>query len=222
MGENVPEERIILIINLINIFKGIIVKFKNIFLALLIVFSTMQNVLAKEASMKFEIQLPEFLKIETVTSAVLTANITDKTGNLYAPLSSKFKVISNCSETKTLYLKSNSFTENGLEESMFEMGGQVYIAFTNVSAKPRSEALINCKMGTHSKYSPGVVAYPITSIIGAKTQYQHGQGKYKVFINNGNTDILVNIGSHVLKNSFDKNDPHGFYQATLSLTESEI
>ena len=180
------------------------------------------GVRAESASLNFSVELPGYFQISNLTSPVLNAHITDKTGNLYAPLSSKFKVISNCSETKTLYLKSNSFTENGLEESMFEMGGQVYIAFTNVSAKPRSEALINCKMGTHSKYSPGVVAYPITSIIGAKTQYQHGQGKYKVFINNGNTDILVNIGSHVLKNSFDKNDPHGFYQATLSLTESEI
>ncbi len=181
-----------------------------------------QNVFAKDASMDFELMFPEFLKIETVTSAILTANITDKTGNMYAPISSKFKVISNCSETKTLYLKSNSVTENGNEESMFEMGGQVYIAFTNVSTKPRSEALANCKMGTHPKLSPGVVAYPITSIIGAEAQYQHGQGKYKVFINNGRTDILVNIGSNVLKNSFDKNDPKGFYQATLSLTESEI
>ena len=197
-------------------------KIKNILIALFMAFTTINTGFAKEASMDFEVLLPEFLKIETVTSAVLTANITDKTGNLYAPLSSRFKVVSNCNETKTLYLKSNSITESGYEESMFEMGGQVYIAFTNVSVKPRSEALANCKMGTHPKYSPGVVAYPITSIIGAKTQYQHGQGKYKVFIDNGKTNILVNIGSHVLKNSFDKNDPHGFYQATLSLTESEI
>ena len=105
---------------------------------------------------------------------------------------------------------------------MFEMGGRVYIAFTNMSTKPRSEALANCKMGTHPKYSSGVVAYPVTSIIGAKNQYQHGEGKYKIYIENGTTDILVNIGSHVLRNSFDTNDPKGFYQATLSLTESEI
>lgn len=203
-------------------FKGIIVKIRNIFIALFLAILSIQGAFAQEARMDFEVFLPEILKIETVTSAVLTANITDKTGNLYAPISSRFKVISNCNETKTLYLKSNSITENGNEESMFEMGGQVYVAFTNVSEKPRSEALANCKMGTHPKYSPGVVAYPITSIIGAKTQYMHGQGKYKVYINNGKTDILVNIGSHVLRNSFDKNDPHGFYQATLSLTESEI
>lgn len=203
-------------------FVGIIVKIRNIFIVLFILFLGIQNAFAKEASMDFCIEFPEFLKIETVTSAILTANITDKTGNLYAPLSSRFKVVSNCRETRTLYLKSNSITENGSEESMFEMGGQVYVAFTNVSTKPRSEALANCKMGTHPKYSPGVVAYPITSIIGAKTQYQHGQGRYKVFINNGKTDILVNVGSNVLKNSFDKNDPRGFYQATLSLTESDI
>ena len=185
-------------------------------------FMGITNAFAKEASMDFELEFPEFLRIQTVTSPVLIANITDKTGNLYAPLSSRFKVISNSSKTKTLYLKSTSITENGNEESMFEMGGRVYIAFTNMSTKPRSEALANCKMGTHPKYSCGVVAYPVTSIIGAKNQYQHGEGKYKIYIENGTTDILVNIGSHVLRNSFDTNDPKGFYQATLSLTESEI
>lgn len=211
-----------LVIDFANIVKGIIVNFKNIILALLMFFIGIQNAFAKEAAMDFMVELPEFLKIETVTSPILVANITDKTGNLYAPLSSRFKVTSNSSEPKVLYLKSNAITEDGVEESMFEMGGRVYVAFTNMSDRPRTEALVNCKMGTHPKYSPGVVAYPITSIIGTKVQYLHGQGKYKVFINNGKTDILVNIGSHVLKDSFDRNDPHGFYQATLVLTESEI
>ena len=197
-------------------------KIKNIFIVLFMFLTCIQGAFAKEAKMDFEIVLPEYLRIETVTSAVVTASITDKTGNMHAPISSRFKVISNSSEPKTLYLKSNSITKGGFEESMFEYGGQVYIAFTNVSSKPTSEALVNCKMGTHPKYSPGVVAYPITSIIGAKTEYMQGKGKYKVFINNGITNILVNIGSHVLRNSFDKHDPRGFYQATLSLTESEI
>ncbi len=197
-------------------------KIKNIIIVFFVMFMGITNAFAKEASMDFELEFPEFLRIQTVTSPVLIANITDKTGNLYAPLSSRFKVISNSSKTKTLYLKSTSITENGNEESMFEMGGRVYIAFTNMSTKPRSEALANCKMGTHPKYSSGVVAYPVTSIIGAKNQYQHGEGKYKIYIENGTTDILVNIGSHVLRNSFDTNDPKGFYQATLSLTESEI
>lgn len=199
-----------------------IVKIFNIILAIFLFLINVSSAYAKSKSMDFEIKLEEFLRIETVTSAVLMANITDKTGNLYSPLSSRFKVISNCSEQKTLYLKSESITENGNEQSMFEQGGRVYIAFTNVNNKPRSEALANCKMGTHPKYSPGVVAYPVTSIMGAKSEYQRGQGKYKVFINNGTTNILVNVGSHVLRNSFDSNDPRGFYQATLSLTESEI
>ena len=112
--------------------------------------------------------------------------------------------------------------ENGNQDSMFQMGSQVYIAFTHVNKKPTSEALINCKMGTHPKYSPGVVAYPITSIFGAKNEYRRDINRYQILINNGVTDILVNVGSFVLPNSFDKNDPRGFYQATLSLTESEI
>lgn len=204
-------------------FEGIItVQLKNIFLAVVMAITSLVPVFAESASMNFVIELPEYLKIETVTSPVLIANITDKTGNLYAPLSSRFKVISNSSEQKTLYLKSESITDNGIEPSMFDMGGRVYVAFTNVNNKPRSSALANCKMGTHPKYSAGVVAYPVTSIIGAKSEYQRGIGKYKIYVNNGTTDISVNVGSHVLKNSFDSNDPKGFYQATLSLTESDI
>lgn len=204
--------------------KGIIVKIKNIFIALFLAIASITPTFATSSTAQAELSLQfhEFLRIQTVTSAVLVANITDRTGNLYAPLSSRFRVISNCSQPQTLYLKAEALTENGSESSMFNFGGQVYIAFTNMNKRPRSEALANCKMGTDPKYSAGVVAYPVTSILGAKSEYQKGQGKYKVFINNGTTDISVNIGAHVLKNSFDSNDPNGFYQATLSLTESEI
>ena len=203
-------------------FKGNIVKFKNIIIALFLVLTSITTCYAEEARQDFSIILSEYLKIETVTSPILMVNVTDDTGNLYTPLSSKFRVISNCQEQKTLYLKSESLTENGNEQSMFDVGGRVYIAFTNVAKQPSSDALANCKMGSHPKFSAGVVAYPVASIIGAKTRYQRGQGKYEVFINNGITDISVNIGSHVLRSSFDKNDPKGFYQATLSLTESDI
>ena len=203
-------------------FKGIVVKIKNIFIALFVAFISITNVKAESASLDFSIILPEFLKIETVTSPVLIANITDDTGNLYTPLFSRFRVISNCEEQKTLYLKAESNTENGAEPAMFQMGGRVYIAFTNSAKPPKSNALTNCKLGTHPKFSPGVVAYPITSITGAKTRYQRGRENYEVYIKNGETDIQVNIGSHVLRNSFDKNDPKGFYQATLALTESDI
>lgn len=187
----------------------------------LLFFNTLA-VLAETASMEFSLNFPEFLKIETVTSPVLTANITDSTGNLYSPLSSRFRVVSNSSETKTLYLRANTITDDGVEESMFEMNGRVYIAFSHLSNRPKVQALNNCKLGTHPKESPGVVAYPVTSIIGAKHQYQQGKGRYEVYINNGTTDVIVNVGSNVLPNSFSKNDPKGFYQATLLLTEADI
>lgn len=205
-------------------FEGNIVKFKNIFIALIMMLVCVNPSYCTNTTARADLSLdfPEFLKIQTITSAVLIANITDKTGNLYAPLSSRFRVISNSGHTQTLYLKAESLTENGNESSMFNFGSQVYIAFTNMNKRPRSEALANCKMGTDPKYSPGVVAYPITSIIGAKSDYQYGEGKYKIYVNNGTTDISVNIGSFVLRNSFDVNDPKGFYQATLSLTESDI
>ena len=77
-------------------------------------------------------------------------------------------------------------------------------------------------MGLASKDSPGVVAYPINSILGVKSKFRSDLEKYELDIENGVTTIDVNIGSHVLRNSFGKNDPMGFYQATLSITEADI
>ena len=70
--------------------------------------SALMPAFAESASADFSILLPEFVKVESVFSPVLIANITDRTGNLYAPLCSKFKVITNSSETKKLYLKANT------------------------------------------------------------------------------------------------------------------
>lgn len=202
--------------------------FKYIFFILLAIITNTSEILAETAETQnsqrvdLAVQIDEFIKIEAVENAILTANITDRTGNLYAPLISRFKVISNCSKTKTLYLKATTVTEGGNEEAMFELGGRVYIAFANLEKKPMPQALANCKMGGYSENSPGVVAYPINSIYGANHKYMSGKGKYAVYIENGITNLTVNVGQNVLRTSFGKNDPNGFYQATLSLTESDI
>ena len=154
--------------------------------------SALMPAFAESASADFSILLPEFVKVESVFSPVLIANITDRTGNLYAPLCSKFKVITNSSETKKLYLKANTVTDAGQENAMFEQGGQVYIAFANLAKIPKSQAL----------------AYV--------------RDKYEVFVKNGTSYVTVNIGSNVLKNSFAANDSKGFYQTILSLTEADI
>ena len=174
------------------------------------------------ASANFSITIPRFVKVEAVSSPVLTANITDRTGNLYTPLSTTFKVISNSAETTNLYLKANVITDGGFEEAMFEQGGRVYIAFANLANKPKSQSLANCKMGALPKDSPGIVAYPVLSVTGAKSKYLQGKGKYEVYAENGTTFVTVNVGSNVLRSSFAGNDPKGFYQAVLSLTEADI
>ena len=177
---------------------------------------------AESASMEFSINIAPYMQIQTLTSPVLIANITDKTGNLYSPLFSKFRVISNSGDTKTLYLKAHTITEHGNESAIFSSNGRIYIAFSNVNNKPTSQSLANCKYGAHPNESPGVVAYPIASIRGVKSKYVDNGGKYEVYVGNGTTDITVNLGSQVLRSSFGSNDPKGFYQATLSLTEVDI
>lgn len=92
---------------------------------------------SNSASATFSVNLPRFVKVEAVSSPVLTANITDRTGNLYSPLSTTFKVISNSTETTNLYLKANVITDGGFEEAMFEQGGRVYIAFANLANRPK-------------------------------------------------------------------------------------
>lgn len=196
---------------------------KKLILGILLFFlNTLISFAENTASMDFSVTVPSYVQIQSVTSPVLVANITDRTGNLYAPLSSKFKVITNSKNTKTLYLKANTVTDNGYEEAMFEQGGRVYIAFANLAKTPKSQALANCKMGALPKDSPGIVAYPVNSILGAEHKYVNSKNKYEVYVNNGTTFITVNVGSNVLKNSFASNDPKGFYQAVLSLTEADI
>ena len=166
--------------------------------------------------------IPEYTRITPITSPVLNANITNRSGNLQMPLSTTFRVITNSEKTQTLYLKASVNTNSGLESAMFEQGGRVYIAFANLTKIPSSSALANCKLGGIPKDSPGIVAYPITNISGAKHKYIHGKEKYEVYAENGKTDVTVNVGSNVLLSSFAANDPKGFYQAILSLTEADI
>ena len=195
---------------------------KKLFISFVMFMISTLATFAECASSDFSFTIPEYVKIEAISSPVLTANITDKTGNLYAPLSTTFRVISNSSETKRLYLKANTVTQGGFEEAMFEQGGRVYIAFANLARTPKSQSLANCKMGGMPQDSPGVVAYPVTSVTGAKSKYLPSKGKYEVLAENGTTFVTVNVGSNVLRNSFASNDPKGFYQAILSLTEADI
>lgn len=174
------------------------------------------------ASADFSITIAPYVNITPVTSPVLTAHITNRTGRLYAPLSTTFKVITNKSENTKLYLKANAITQGGYEEAMFEQGGRVYIAFSNIANTPKSQSLLNCKFGSNPKDSPGVVAYPVTSITGADVHYLKNKSRYEVTAKNGTSFVTVNIGQDALKSSFGSNDPKGFYQAVLSLTEADI
>lgn len=174
------------------------------------------------ASVDFSIQISPYVKVEPVTSPVLTAHITNRTGNLYAPLSTTFRVITNKAEDTKLYLNAHTVTQGGYEEAMFERAGRVYIAFSNIAHPPKSQSLSNCKLGSLPKESPGVVAYPITSVTGADSRYLRDKNKYEVTASNGTSLVTVNVGQNVLQTSFAANDPRGFYQAVLSLTEADI
>lgn len=177
----------------------------------------------KSSSVQMSFYIAPYTQITPVTSPVLTAHITDTTGNLYSPLSTTFRVITNSPENKALYLKAIVNTLDGCEEAMFEHGGQVYVAFANLKNMPTAHSLANCKLASEPNSSPGVVAYPITSITGTETQkYLKSKNKYELEVKGGTSFVSVNIGSNVLKTSFGGNDPRGFYQAVICLTETDI
>ena len=198
---------------------------KKVFLGILLSFAMpcfAGEVSESGMSTTMSFSIPNFTRIYPVTSPVLTANITNRTGNLHTSLSTTFRVITNADKEQTLYLKASVNTEAGMENAMFEQGGRVYIAFANLAKLPTSSSLANCKLGGIPKDSPGIVAYPVIQVRGAENKYIPSKEKYEVYINNGKTDVTVDVGSNVLRSSFASNDPRGFYQAILSLTEADI
>lgn len=197
---------------------------RYIFLFLLLLISGNSDVIAanNSASAEMSFTIQEFVQIKPVTSPVLTANITDRTGNMQAPLLAEFSVISNSPENKTLYLKSTALTEGGYEDSMFHRNGMAYIAFANITKIPTSRALNNCKNSSISINSPGVVAYPVVSVKGAQSKFNSSKNKFEISAPQGKSQVKVLIGQNVLRSSFASNDPKGFYQAVLSLTEADI
>ena len=64
-------------------------------------------------SNEFTITVPHYMHITPVTSPVLTAHITNRTGNLKTPLYTRFRVGTNAAQTQTLYLQANVTTEGG-------------------------------------------------------------------------------------------------------------
>lgn len=173
-----------------------------------------------QISTEFQIHIPKFLSIKPVTSPVLYANITNRTGNLYSPLSTTFRVVTNTPTSETLYLSGKVDTLSGREEGFFEFGGQVYLAFTYASGMVEHSDLVRCKYG--EKESKGVVAYPVLYVNGADSKFIPSKSKYEITIKNGVHDITLYIGSNVLRNSFDPSDKNGLYKAEITLTESDI
>lgn len=197
--------------------------FKLILICLSLIYNlNISSFAENSASVQFQIQVPQYIQISSVSSPVLLAYISDKTGNLSSPLRSTFKVISNTEEEKTLYLNANVVTADGYENAFFERNGDVYVAFARLAQIPKSQALINCKIGANPADSPGIVAYPIRSVDGAENKYIRAKNKYEIYIPSGITNIAVDVGTNVLKDSFADNDPRGYYQAILSLTETDM
>ena len=158
----------------------------------------------------FQVSVPEYTNIQSLTSTILTANL--RQDYVMNPLSVRYRVTTNLPETK-LYLTSKSITDGGYEYSMFECGGRQYIALTSVSSRASLQNLTEAKSALKA---PNVLVLPILNIHGTEASFK--SSKYELNVKNGTNYINVNVGL----NPPIRGNKDGIYQATIYLTETEI
>lgn len=185
---------------------------RKLFVLLLLIFLNIGVCFAESntASVTFSVTIPQYLNITPLTNTTLVAHV--QNGLVTNPLQVKYKVVSNIPES-TLYLTSKSMVDGGLEHSMFECGGRVYIAFPSVFNHASLQNLTEAKINLQA---PNILVLPITSVSGADSRFKGD--KYEVYIKNGIYYININVGLTPPLRS----NATGIYQATLYLTETEI
>ena len=161
------------------------------------------------ATVTMSFTIPPYTNITPMTNTVLTANVVND--RVINPLHVRYRVVTNMEEVP-LYLTTKSLVDGGYEYSMFNQGGQVYIALTsigNASLQNLTEAKCNLR-------SNNVLVLPVTSITGA--EYRFVRDKYELYIKNGTHFIDLHIGLFPPIGG----TKNGIYQATVYLTETEI
>ena len=183
---------------------------KRLLLLLLCLLGTKAFAVSNSAMLELSFTIPSYLRIEPLTSTVLTANL--RNDYVLNPLYVRYKVISNIPET-TLYLTSKSLVDGSYEHSMFAHGGSTYIVFTSVDGRASLQNLTEAK---YNLKALNTLVLPILSVTGAEHKFLHD--KYELYIKNGSHYIDVHIGlSPVVRGN-----KNGMYQATIYLTKSEI
>lgn len=149
----------------------------------------------------------------------------DETGSLTTPLDPGFKIISNIGTTQALTLTATTTSTSGEVNAFSSSNGNVYIALSNITTPPTSEAITNAQSeSSQAASNPNVICYavtPPTNIEGQLEYSWNSSGNYYdvSLTHQGDTITELVVPSSAAKpNTFNGNDESGSYQAVVVLS----
>ena len=149
----------------------------------------------------------------------------DETGSLTTPLDPGFKIISNIGTTQALTLTATTTSTSGEVNAISSSNGNVYIALSNITTPPTSEAITNAQSESPQAASnPNVICYAVTPPTNIEGQLEYSWNSsgnyYDVNLSHQGDTItqLVVPAASAKPNTFNGNDESGSYQAIVILS----
>lgn len=149
----------------------------------------------------------------------------DETGSLTTPLDPGFKIISNIGTTQALTLTATTTSTSGEVNAFSSSNGNVYIALSNITTPPTSEAITNAQSESPQAASnPNVICYAVTPPTNIEGQLEYSWNSsgnyYDVNLSHQGDTItqLVVSAASAKPNTFNGNDESGSYQAIVILS----
>lgn len=149
----------------------------------------------------------------------------NETGSLTTPLDPGFKIISNIGTTQALTLTATTTSTSGEVNAFSSSNGNVYIALSNITTPPTSEAITNAQSESPQAASnPNVICYAVTPPTNIEGQLEYSWNSsgnyYDVNLSHQGDTItqLVVPAASAKPNTFNGNDESGSYQAIVILS----
>lgn len=199
-----------------------------LFLPVIIATMNTSYALSNSATQTLQATLGTYLDITAQTQgATTTTTIAPDTGNLAAPLVSKFKITLNTDE-QDLYLQGNTTSSTGSVNALFQQGGKTYVVFSNTTSGkvPTQAAIADCKTASPTaSNNANAIAYQITDISvdnSGSSSYNNSQNQYILNVNAGVTTVITKAGTAPYTNTYSFQDYAGTYQAVMTLTSASL
>lgn len=184
--------------------------------------------ISNNANQILQCTLGTYLDITPETSnTTTTTTIAPDTGNLAAPLVSKFKINLN-TDSQDLYLQGKTTGTTGDVNALFKQGQKTYVVFSNTESGkvPTAAAIANCKSASpNASDNANAIAYPITSVSlnnSGSSNYDDSRNQYNLDVNGGTTIATTTTGTIPYNNTYSFQDNAGTYQAIMTLTSTSL